>query len=331
MRIITSCPPIEAIWELNRLKYYHKLIRNDYIKNDLPGKIFKIDYKLTCENINDNNNNNNKVINSFSMEIKNLLDKYNLTEYWNVDNMNMRHKEWKKMLNKYIYGIHYRNDLNKLKNHKTTNIFFNAIYSAKLIYDKYRPFKHLLNIFNKFEYRIGAKWMIRFWSGTTPELWLYKQKNNKNNNNNNVNSNNRNDLDNNASDECENIECDYGDWDENSENESESGSEIDKNNETMYNSDNDEIEEKMICSNNNEIMDNNKYICSFCENRCSNYIIHIIENCKCDLICKYRNKYRIVGNTSYALFNNTKDVNNIYNFMKFLNKIYDNVKNEYIE
>ena len=67
-------------------------------------------------------------------------------------------------------------------------------------------------------------------------------------------------------------------------------------------------------------------VCPFCSKEDENIVIHIIE--KCSRFTNLKKKYKINGKTAeMALY---PDNDNMYNFMKFLDKIYIDVKWDYM-
>ena len=171
LRVLSGCPPITALWEVYRLKYYHKVMMST-LRNELPGKVFHEERKLAGSKPS-----NFKTV---AGEVYKLLKKYNLEKFWNENQMPKNFKVWLKLIEKVIYDKYYKNDLKILKNSSTTKIFYKLIQNINNnninISKSYKKMDEMIDIVSKYKNRKGAQWMYRFWSGATPELWDRKRK-----------------------------------------------------------------------------------------------------------------------------------------------------------
>ena len=109
LRVLSGCPPIMALWEVYRLKYYHKVMMSN-LRNELPGRVFHEERKIAGNNPN---NFNHKTV---AGEIYKLLKKYNLQKLWNESQIPKNFEVWLKLIEKVIYEKYYNFDLNILKN-----------------------------------------------------------------------------------------------------------------------------------------------------------------------------------------------------------------------
>ena len=249
-RILTGIPPIQATWEINRMKYYHKILTNEKIKDDLPGQVLKEEIRLEKQKSN---------YGTYSNEMNTLFIKYNLQNIVKTNKFTeMKNEEWLDLIKHKIYKQYFIKDLEKLKQMKSTKKFYTMINNDENDYFElkkltYKQPKELFNRINDCKYRKGMMWLIRYWSGITPEIWTERGEN------------------------------------------------------------------------------GNKK-CIFCDENTNNFIEHVLIKCKnkkiknkkerCNIYCKTNNEIE------KTLFNNNK---NLYNIIKFLNEIYNNIDylNEY--